>query len=73
MTALGLDLADQLPDDWTPLEAVVIVKALDADGDVAMFHTATPALNSYEALGMLRWTTLTLERALTGDEPDTHS
>lgn len=68
--ALGLDLHESLPDGWTPLEAIVIAKCLDEDGGVNMFHTSTPALNSYEAVGMLRWTCLTLERAITGTEED---
>jgi hypothetical protein len=68
MTTLGLELDDNLPDGWTPLEAIVTAKCLDTNGNVQTFHSATPTLSTYEAVGLLRWTQLVLEDALLGDE-----
>jgi hypothetical protein len=70
MTAFGLELDEPLPEGWTPLEAIVIVKALDETGKMAMFNTATPALNVYEAAGMVRATQLDLERGMMEDDDD---
>lgn len=67
----GLPPYDELPEGWTPLEAVVAVKCLDDEGNVQMFHTATEALNNWEALGMARDIQLQLEKGLAkGDEDD---
>lgn len=48
----GLDALD-LPKNWTPLEAVVMIKGLDEDGDVSVCHRFTLGLSSCEALGMI--------------------
>lgn len=61
--SFGLDFVDDLPEGAQPLEAVVIVKYMDEEG-VQMFHTATPGLNTWEAIGMTRWTQLKLEQGL---------
>lgn len=70
MSKLGFDpeVEVPIPDGWTPLEEVVVVKCLDENGKVIMHHTATPDLNSFEAVGMLIWTERVLEEALV--EPD---
>lgn len=68
MTIFGLAPYNALPEGWTPLEAVVAVKCLDHVGEVQMFHTATEALNSWEALGMVRDAELQLEAGLRSDE-----
>jgi hypothetical protein len=70
MTLFGLTPYEELPEGWTPLEAVVAVKCLDDEGKVQMFHTATEALNNWEALGMLRDAQLQLEEGLQQDEDD---
>lgn len=48
-----MDYADDIPDDWTPLEAVEVVKCLDAEGNVALVSRATSGVTAWEALGML--------------------
>lgn len=67
MTIFGLEPVDGLPEGWTPLEAIVAVKCLDEEGEVAIHTTATAALNSWEALGMLHDARLRLEGGLSGD------
>lgn len=43
----------ELPDGYTPLEAVTIVKALDEEGQVSLLIRHTDGLSGWEALGML--------------------
>ena len=57
----GLEPHEPLPEHWTPLEAIAIVKCLDADGDTALVLTSTEALSCWEAAGMLQ-SALDLER-----------
>lgn len=52
-TAFGLPVdASHLPEGYTPLEAVVCLKVLDADGEVAYYDCATNTLTSVEGIGM---------------------
>lgn len=60
----GLNLVDGVPTGDTPVEVVVIAKCTDEDGCVSMWHSATHDLNTFEALGMVRWTELRLEQGL---------
>lgn len=53
MTCCGVDLDGDWPEGYVPLEAVVIMKCLDEDGDVTLMSTASPGLTSWEALGMV--------------------
>ncbi len=48
----GLE-AEPMPDGWTPLEAVVVMKCLDETGEVALLTRSTEALRSWDAVGML--------------------
>ena len=48
----GLD-ALELPEGYTPLEAVSVIKALDEEGRVSLLMRQTDGLNAWEALGML--------------------
>lgn len=52
-TVFGLDLEEQLPDGWQPLEVIAIVKCLDGDGVVRLCSRYSTSLNGWEALGML--------------------
>ena len=52
---LDLEFQDDVPEGWTPLEAVVVIKCLSGDGSVALHETATPSVNGWEAAGMLLW------------------
>ncbi len=49
----GVETKQPLPDGWTPLEAVAVIKCLDEDGDPTLYLAATEALSSWESLGML--------------------
>lgn len=49
---VGLSVAPT-PRSWTPLEAVAVIKCLDASGKVALVLRATPALSTWEGVGML--------------------
>lgn len=51
-TVLGLDVLS-LPEGFTPLEAVSVIKALDEEGRVSLLMRSTEGLNSWESLGML--------------------
>lgn len=42
-----------IPDDFTPLEAVCAVKALDPEGNVNLITVKTRGLTAWEAFGML--------------------
>lgn len=48
----GLDL-EPMPEGWTPLEAFVVLKALDDDGDVALLTRSTDGVRVWDAVGML--------------------
>ena len=41
------------PENWTPLEHVVISKMLDDQGELRIAHDATDGLNTWEAIGMV--------------------
>lgn len=49
----GLATDKQLPDQWTPLEALALVKCLDENGVVQLYLATTGGLTTWEALGML--------------------
>jgi hypothetical protein len=66
VTVLGLPL-EGMPEDVTPLAAIVVVKALDEDGGPAYYCRATDGLSTVEALGMLAYGDVTLRSFLTGD------
>lgn len=53
-TVLGMSLVNP-PPSITPLSAVVILKALDEDGDLAYFTLATEGLLTVEAAGMMAY------------------
>lgn len=63
-TVLGMPL-DVDPDDpilaAQPLCGMVVVKAIDAGGDVVYLTAATGGLKSVECLGMARYAVLKLE------------
>lgn len=69
VSAFGLDLLP-LPDGYTPLEAVCVVKALDEDGSVALLVRSTDSLNAWESLGMLDVAADTTRAGLTASSED---
>lgn len=51
VTIAGMELSGE-NDIMQPLAAVVVIKGLDADGNVAYWSRATDGLSTTEALGM---------------------
>jgi len=49
----NLTPTQDLPDRFTPVEAVAIIKCLDEDGDPALVLRTTEGLTGWEAVGML--------------------
>lgn len=49
------DLFKEIPDGWTPLEAVVSVKCLDDEGNVCLVTRKTSGLAPWDAYGMLSY------------------
>jgi len=43
----------ELPDKWSPLEGIVLVKCLDEEGSPSWAFRTTPGLNDEELLGAL--------------------
>lgn len=52
LDALGIRAG--LEDDDLLVGAVVLLKVIDSDGDVALFHRTTPGIGWIEKVGMLR-------------------
>lgn len=50
----GMPTQIDLPENATPLEAVAVVKYIDADGIVGLSLITTSNLTSWECVGMLR-------------------
>jgi hypothetical protein len=73
-----IPIADALPgfkihpleEGWTPLEAFVLVKALDKDGDHLWAFRTTSPLNLEELLGALMVQAALLRRKLVNDWDD---
>ena len=71
-TAYGLDIQD-LPDDWTPLELVAVIRCLDGDGRETAAMRNTDGLQSWEIVGLLHTAehqTLSAEQWEDEDEDD---
>ena len=49
------DLFKDIPENWTPLEAVMSIKCLDEDGDVCLATRKTSGLAPWDAYGMLSY------------------
>lgn len=67
-TVLGMPLS--LPPDAAgiqPLCAFVVVKAIDADGDICYVTSATDSLTLVECIGMAEYAMVKLKNALTDD------
>lgn len=63
-------LSRDLPDGFTELERIEIVKALDTEGEPCIWHGSTPGLRTWEAIGMTTYTNDTLRRALLEEGDD---
>lgn len=63
--------SEEASPEWTPLEAVVVIKYMDGDGVMRLHHQSTETLNAWEAAGMLLWALDNLRGELHGaTEPD---
>jgi hypothetical protein len=62
-TVYGLEI-EQLPENTTPFEAVVVIKVLGADGSPELWTRTTDGLNSWERLGMLEIAAYSTKRTL---------
>lgn len=54
---------EELPEGISPIEALVVVKALDEDGDLTFYSRCSDGLSTWEAIGMLITTTDQLRKA----------
>jgi hypothetical protein len=52
---LDLDFQNEIPEGWTPLEAIVVIKLLDGNGVLRLQQTATESISAWEVAGMLIW------------------
>jgi len=52
-TVYGMEVGP-LPANATPLEAVAVVKVLEADGEISLAVRVTTALTPWEVAGLLR-------------------
>lgn len=50
---LDIEFDGDLPEGFTPLEGIVVLKGFDSDGDVAIQARATENLSTWESMGML--------------------
>lgn len=62
----GLELVE-MPDDISPIAALVVLKAFDAEGDVAYYARATEGVTTVEALGMVVLADVRLRSAINTD------
>lgn len=65
MSVYNLDL-ESLPENTTPLEAVVVIKTLDEEGEVSLWIRSSAGLNAWEQLGMLEIAAYSTKRSLQG-------
>jgi hypothetical protein len=49
----GLEPSAELPPNWTPLDAVAVVKCLDEDGSLSFVIRSTKTLSDWECFGLL--------------------
>lgn len=63
MISSGISIPEP-PDGWMYLEAVILIKCLDADGDIRYKETRSQGLTAVEALGMTETYTDTLRQTL---------
>jgi hypothetical protein len=61
---------DDLPEHVTPLEAVILIKALDEDGVLTLIERVTTGLSDWEALGAAITFADGLRRRLIASESD---
>lgn len=53
-----------IPEGWTPLDVVCVIKCLDADGHTVLAVRRSSGITSWEGLGMAQALKLSLEGAI---------
>ena len=68
----GLETSEpNLPDNWTPLDAVAVIKCLDENGDLSFVIRSTASLSDWECFGLLELSARSqAEAVLDGFEDD---
>lgn len=49
----GLKTSSTFPENWTPLDAVAVVKCLDENGDLSFLIRSTKTLSDWECFSLL--------------------
>lgn len=52
-TAFNLPLQSEMPENWTPLEAIVVLECLDEEGKRRIYHCTTETLTLWTMVGAL--------------------
>lgn len=52
-TAFNLPLDSHMPENWTPLECVVVVECLDSEGTKRLYVAATEGISTWSTYGAL--------------------
>jgi hypothetical protein len=65
----GLPAVQELDEKITPLAAVAVVRALDADGHVRHYRLYTEGVTAVDAIGMHEAAAHMHKQALSGDRP----
>ena len=60
----GLETGETLPESWTPLDAVAVIKCLDEEGNVAYCVRSTETLTNMECYALLQITAQTQGQAI---------
>lgn len=66
----GLESSTSLPDNWTPLDAVAVVKCLDEDGNLSYVIRSTETLSDWECFGLLEIAAKSQARSILNDIED---
>jgi hypothetical protein len=67
----GLEVPEINP-NVVPLEAVILIKAMDTEGSTTLFIRTTKGLNGWEEIGMLQIAQRTIEDSLAEQFVPTH-
>lgn len=63
----GLDIDWSGLDGYQPLEAVLVMEALDEEGDLVLLHVASNGLRTWKAIGMAVYVADTLRHRMQED------
>lgn len=60
----GLEPSHNLPENWTPIDAVAVVKCLNEDGELTFMISSTETLSDWECYGLLEIAAKSQENAI---------